>query len=173
MGIHYRRFLLFAFVVGGLSLLSAGALAGNARACEKMYGKDDPADSPVAVVVSVTSADAEKGVRLRIEIRNVAAKPHTFAVCDSMTLCCVKDLHPLIGHGDTKMGLQDLCRKEKPTAHDVFLPAKATFAFDAAIPPGWLPESVLSGQDELRIQFCYDLGNKQTVHSNAVAVALQ
>lgn len=167
-----RSFWLVAAVALAAPFLwqASGAEAGD---CERVFGKEDAPDAPIALHVSFSEGNPEQGLRLRVELKNTGDEPHILSVCDSMTLCCVKKLHPLIACEDTAMGLQDLCKNAKPTSHEVFLPAKAAFAFDAAIPPKWLPEAVLSGKSTVKIQFCYELGDGKTVHSNAIEVALR
>lgn len=149
------------------------ASAAEAHNDELMYGGKDAENAPIALNVSLSECSPEEGLCLRVEVENTGDKPHTLSVCDSMTLCCVKKLHPLIAYENSKMGLLDLCKDPEPTPHEVFLPAKAAFAFDAAIPPDWLPEAVLLGKAKVKVQFCYELGEGETVHSNIIEVNLQ
>lgn len=151
-----------------LAAFSAGGSRADEPTAESCLGiKDDP-NSPVAINLALTSCDLKDGLCLRAEISNKGAEPHTLQVCPQTYLCCVKDLHLLVGFDGTGMGLLDICKQPTNTPHEVFLPPQSSFAYTMRIPPDRLPHAAMAADKKLTLLLCYAMGKGRLVHSNAV-----
>ena len=156
-----------------MSAVLMGAASVLASHCVKLSPAEAAGvESPLKVTLSLKETNPQEGVSFRVEIQNVGSEAHTLHVCPAMLLCCVKGLHPMISYGETGMGLRDICKKAKPTKHEVYLPKSAAFSFDMTIPPTHLPESSETKGGRVIVSLCYDLADGKQTHSNSVDVAL-
>lgn len=138
-----------------------------AAAASAVYG----ADPAIQVSSALKESSASNGVLMRVTIENAGQAPYSLMVCPAMTLCCVRGLHPVISMEDTGQGLLDLCRTEKPTPHEAFLPAGAAFSFDVRIPVTSLPEKCRASGAKFTVGFFFKNGEYK-VESKPVPVTL-
>jgi hypothetical protein len=124
----------------------------------------------IEVGLSLLEKQGDNGVCVHVEIANRGSASHSLQVCPAMTICCVRGLHMIVSYGDTGVGLLDACKTKKPTPHEVFLPAGATFGFDMTIPEACLPEEAAKEGSDISLQLCYDLSDGAQVSSSIVRV---
>jgi hypothetical protein len=151
----------------------ASAPAEPVPTAESLFGAKDEPNSPVALAVTLKSADSKDGVCVRTEVLNRGKEPYKLAVCPAMLMCCVRGLHPMIAFDQSGMSLLDLCKEKKPTPREVFLPATASFAFDLRIPVDRLPEMCRQAGKKFYVLASFELGEMKFVHSNVVEVELK
>ena len=155
-----------------LSVLTAAVMlisGAGVSAADLIPSATNDENQPLALSVVVKQQSVTDGITLRAEIKNTSASPRSIRVCPEMLMCCVVDFHLTVSYDDTGMGLLDVCNNKKArSAHEVFLPAGASFSFDLKIPVGRLPELARKPGKKLTIQACYVDDSTKLVHSNTV-----
>ncbi|MDA3798437.1 MAG: hypothetical protein PF692_05075 [Kiritimatiellae bacterium] len=129
--------------------------------------------TPVMLDLKIQSASADVGAKSTIRISNVGDSPYTLYACPSMTLCCIKDLHIMLGSSETAISLLDVCKAKKPVQHEVFLPIGATFEFDVTIPSDYFPVGSTQPGEALVIQLCLELTDGTRLCSEAKTAKLK
>lgn len=128
--------------------------------------------SDIALDLELVDAKSDDGIVVRAAITNRGQSPHSLSVCPAMTICCVRDLHVMVGYAESGMGLYDVCKEKNPTPHSVFLPSGATFSFNMTIPVECLPKKALAKGMPITLQLCYDVDDDTQVSSPEIEVAL-
>ena len=123
----------------------------------------------LGITLTLQNCDTKKGIALRTRIENTGGRPQTLIVCPDMLLCCVEGLHILVkNHDGLGMGCLDVCNAQEPSHHEVFLPERASFAFDMTIPVERLPASFRKRGEDISLSVCYEFGEDSVVCSNVV-----
>lgn len=162
--------LRFLSVLTAAVMLIAGA---GASAADLFPSATNDVNQPLALSVIVKQHSATEGISLRAEIKNTSDAPRSIRVCPEMLMCCVVDLHLMVGYDDTGMGLLDVCNKKTDVVmHEVFLPVGATFSFDLKIPIVRLPKAANTPGKKLSILTCYADESTNVIHSNTVSCEL-
>lgn len=129
--------------------------------------------TPVVLDLKIQSASADVGTKATIRISNVGDSPYTLYACPSMTLCCIKGLHVMLGSSETAISLLDSCKAKKPVQHEVFLPIGATFEFDVTIPSDYFPVGSTKSGEALVVQLCLELSDGTKLCSEAKTATLK
>lgn len=139
-------------VVCALALACAGNVLAATECCT---ATETGTNAAISVSAVLKESSTSNGVLVRVTIDNSGQAPYSLKVCPAMTLCCVRGLHPVIEYEDSGMGLLDLCREEKPTPHETFLPSGAAFSFDIRIPIANLPQKCRTAGAKFSVKFCF------------------
>ena len=165
-----------------LSLTIAALMLGliACRAVETPYAEDGPLSPPDAPKVEVkclrSSVPKDGKIDLDVCITNTTNKGITLAVCEEMTLCCIRGLHPIVECEATGagVGLLDFCKAEKPTSKEVYLPSGCYFGAKFSVPLKHVPAEYLSrSENVLKLCCTLECPDGKLAHSNVVEVTVR
>jgi len=159
--------------LGGILL----AATGCSCLCGRRSGATTPADAlPKIEIACNQPVIVEKGVlSLDVTVWNTTDRPLTLTVCDQMSLCCIRGLHPIVEpkSGEKGMGLLDFCAPAKPSGRKVRLAPGTRFGATLNLPAERLPPHYLRNKGKTLAAYCAFETERGTATSNVIDVEVK
>jgi len=163
----------------GILLLSGALLAAAGCTCPcreesgvKAIGKSLPRIEITCKQPSI----AEKGtLSLDVTVLNETDRPVMLTVCDQMSLCCIRGLHPIVelGSGEGGMGVLDVCESAEPVGREVRLAPGTRFGATLDLPAERLPPHYLQNKGNTLAVYCAFETESGAVKSNVIDVTVK
>jgi len=163
----------------GILLLSGALLvaAGCTRPSHRESGATAGSKSlPRIEIACKQPSIAEKGtLSLDVTVFNETDQPVTLMVCDRMSLCCIRGLHPIVelGSGEGGMGVLDFCESAEPAGREVRLAPGTRFETALDLPAKRLPPRYLQNKGNILAVYCAFETESGAVKSNVIDVTVK